>query len=93
MPAAPSPQGVVSVHAVFSTSDDADSSLLRRDLSSSNKQGYINAVKCLQSARASNRTLPSKFNRFDEYVIHHTLVADTIHGVVCSDSSYQVLFV
>lgn len=50
-----------------------------RDLSAANKRSYIGAVKCLQSSRAFNRTLPAKFTRFDEFVKLHMDVADGIH--------------
>ena len=47
------------------------------------KHAFIRAVQCLQSLPAKDATLPQKITRYDEFVVSHTAVADTIHGVVC----------
>ncbi|KAG2022589.1 tyrosinase central domain-containing protein [Coprinopsis cinerea AmutBmut pab1-1] len=52
-----------------------------RDLSNHHKRSYISAVKCLLTAQTHNRTLPERFNRNDEFVLSHVMVADYIHGV------------
>lgn len=55
----------------------------RRDMTPKHRKDYINAVKCLQNTRAHNETLPTKFTRYDEFVMTHSNVAEQIHGVVC----------
>ncbi|KAJ2914683.1 hypothetical protein MD484_g5740, partial [Candolleomyces efflorescens] len=52
-----------------------------RDMSLVHKKSYIRAVRCLQTLPAKDISLSSKFTRFDEFVISHTAMADSVHGV------------
>lgn len=45
------------------------------------QRSYLGAVQCLQALPPKNATLYERFTRFDEFVIAHVQMADSIHGV------------
>lgn len=62
--------------------------LPRRDMKPAEQRSYLGAVQCLQALPPKNATLYERFTRFDEFVIAHVQMADSIHGVV---SRHQVI--
>ena len=79
--------GMVSRHHFTATTSIHKNSLTltsvrRRDMTLIHKKSYIRAVRCLQTLPAKNNSLPAKFTRFDEFVISHVAMANSVHGVV-----------